>query len=118
MKRHLSETESKEEEILAQRWEDSEKVRKGQQMLANWIYECGISFNSTKHPLFRQFVAFLAPGFQVPSPQFISSKLLDNRFEQIQSQVNDVCDYVLFCFHFVFFFFSIVLVSNCLVVLL
>lgn len=56
------------------------------QACANWIYSCGLPFDTTEHPAFKAFIATLQPSFTPPSKQALATTLLDQAHAEAQAQ--------------------------------
>ncbi|KAM0718401.1 hypothetical protein Q7P37_005471 [Cladosporium fusiforme] len=56
------------------------------QACANWIYNSGLPFDTTEHPLFKAFMATLRPSFAPPTRQALATTLLDQAHAEAQAQ--------------------------------
>ncbi len=52
--------------------------------IAEFQYGCSLPFSIVEHPLFKSLVSNLHPGYQPPSRQAVSNKLLDKCHDKYQ----------------------------------
>ena len=53
--------------------------------IAEFLYGCSLTFSIIEHPLFKSLVSSLCPGYQAPSRQAVSNKLLDKCHDKYQA---------------------------------
>ena len=53
--------------------------------IAEFLYGCGLPFSIIEHPLFKSLVSSLRLGYQLPSRQAVSNKLLDECHDKYQA---------------------------------
>ena len=53
--------------------------------IAEFLYGCSLPFSIVEHPLFKSLVSSLRPGYQPPSGQALSNKLLDKCHDKNQA---------------------------------
>ena len=72
-------------EFLYEVWTPAATIDDLDDQITEFLYGCSLPFSIVEHPLFKSLVSNLHPGYQPPSRQAVSNKLLDKCHDKNQA---------------------------------
>ena len=60
-------------------------------LVSRWIYNDAKPFGVTQNKFFKNIFDFIAPGYHLPSPKVIGSRLLVDEYKKVKFRVEQVC---------------------------
>ena len=78
-------------------WFDSTKIEASKQLMideaiTSAFVMCGIPFRVINNPFFMNVLKILNPGYNIPSREILSGRLLDNEVAKVNDKVNKIIE--------------------------